>query len=155
MTVCYVLYDEDNCAIIPKDFNKYKTENIISINDKMKDIISLCLRVAKSDAPCFNYRRFRECGEGTADRRLIHNNSNREEESFIKINCASIVDGLKESEFLDMKQRLFTGASKIWKKKELLNNPKRNSLFLDEIGEMSLNLQSALLRVIQDGKFFG
>lgn len=146
----YVLYDEDNCAIIPKDFNKYKTENIISINDKMKDIISLCLRVAKSDAPVLI------TGDSGVGKELltelIHNNSNRKEESFIKINCASIVDGLKESEFFGYEAGSFTGASRFGKK-GIIEQSQKGTLFLDEIGEMSLNLQSALLRVIQDGKF--
>ncbi len=146
----YVLYDEDNCAMIPKDFGKYKTENIISINDKMKDLISLCLRVAKSDAPILI------TGDSGVGKELlsalIHNNSNRKKEPFIKINCASIVDGLKESEFFGYEAGSFTGASRFGKK-GIIEQSQNGTLFLDEIGEMSLNLQSALLRVIQDGKF--
>lgn len=146
----YVLYDEDTCAMIPKDFGKYKTENIISINDKMKDLISLCLRVAKSDAPILI------TGDSGVGKELlsalIHNNSNRKKEPFIKINCASIVDGLKESEFFGYEAGSFTGASRFGKK-GIIEQSQNGTLFLDEIGEMSLNLQSALLRVIQDGKF--
>lgn len=146
----YVLYDKNNCAIMPKDFKAYKTENIITINDKMKDIINICLRIAKSEAPILING---ESGVGKELlSELIHNNSNRKKESFAKINCAAISDNLKESEFFGYEPGSFTGASKFGKK-GIIELSQNGTLFMDEVGEMPLNLQSTLLRVLQDGKF--
>lgn len=146
----YVLYDKNNCAIIPRDFKIYKTENIITINDKMKDIINICLRIAKSEAPILING---ESGVGKELlSELIHNNSNRKKESFVKINCAAISDNLKESEFFGYEPGSFTGASKFGKK-GIIELSQNGTLFMDEVGEMPLNLQSTLLRVLQDGKF--
>jgi transcriptional regulator with PAS, ATPase and Fis domain len=135
---------------MPKDFKIYKTENIITINDKMKDIINICLRIAKSEAPILING---ESGVGKELlSELIHNNSNRKKESFVKINCAAISDNLKESEFFGYEPGSFTGASKFGKK-GIIELSQNGTLFMDEVGEMPLNLQSTLLRVLQDGKF--
>lgn len=146
----YVLYDENNCATMPKDFRKYKTENIVTVNDNMKDIINLCLRVANSEAPVLITG---DSGVGKEMlSELIHNNSNRKKETFAKINCAAISDNLKESEFFGYEPGSFTGASKFGKK-GIIELSQNGTLFMDEIGEMPMNLQSTLLRVLQDGKF--
>lgn len=146
----YVLYDENNCATMPKDFRKYKTENIVTVNDNMKDIINLCLRVANSEAPILITG---DSGVGKEMlSELIHNNSNRKKETFAKINCAAISDNLKESEFFGYEPGSFTGASKFGKK-GIIELSQNGTLFMDEIGEMPMNLQSTLLRVLQDGKF--
>ena len=145
-----VLYDEENCAVMPMSFIDYKTENIITTNDKMIDIINICLRVAKSEAPILI------TGESGVGKELlselIHNNSSRKKESFVKVNCAAIPDNLKESEFFGYEPGSFTGASK-YGKKGLIELSQNGTLFMDEIGEMPLSLQSTLLRVLQDGKF--
>lgn len=145
-----LLYDKNNCAIIPNDFNEYKTENIITTNDKMKDIINICLRISKSEAPILI------TGDSGVGKELlselIHKNSNRKNEAFVKINCAAITDNLKESEFFGYEPGSFTGASRFGKK-GLIEQSQNGTLFMDEIGEMPLSLQSTLLRVMQDGKF--
>ena len=81
--------------------------------------------------------------------RAIHNHSKRVENSFIAINCAAIPDNLLESELFGYEEGAFTGAIKGGKlgKFELANN---GTIFLDEIGDMSLHLQSKLLRVLQE-----
>lgn len=146
----YVLYDENNCATMPKDFRKYKTENIVTVNENMKNIINLCLRVANSEAPVLITG---DSGVGKEMlSELIHNNSNRKKETFAKINCAAISDNLKESEFFGYEPGSFTGASKFGKK-GIIELSQNGTLFMDEIGEMPMNLQSTLLRVLQDGKF--
>lgn len=146
----YLSYDTDDCAISPADFRNYKIENIITQNRKMKDIINLCLRVANSEAPILITGESGVGKEMIAE--LIHNNSNRKKESFVKINCAAISDNLKESEFFGYEAGAFTGASKFGKK-GLIELSQNGTLFMDEIGEMPMNLQSTLLRVLQDGKF--
>lgn len=84
---------------------------------------------------------------------LIHKNSNRNSNSCIKINCATIQENLAESEFFGYEPGAFTGAQANGKKGyfELANN---GILFLDEIGQLPPSLQSKLLRVIQEGSFY-
>ncbi|SHH01630.1 sigma-54-dependent Fis family transcriptional regulator [Tepidibacter thalassicus] len=81
--------------------------------------------------------------------RAIHNNSYRCEGPFIAINCAAIPDNLLESELFGYEEGAFTGAKKGGKlgKFELAN---KGTIFLDEIGDMSLHLQGKLLRVLQE-----
>jgi len=82
--------------------------------------------------------------------RAIHQSSKRKNESFVPINCAAIPEQLLESELFGYEDGAFTGARKGGRmgKFELANG---GTLFLDEIGDMSLHLQSKLLRVLQDG----
>jgi transcriptional regulator with PAS, ATPase and Fis domain len=145
-----ITYDKDNCSVIPQSFSEYKAENIITTDAKMIDIINTCLRVAKSEASILI------TGESGVGKELlselIHNNSNRKKEPFVKINCAAITDNLKESEFFGYEPGSFTGASK-YGKKGLIELSQNGTLFMDEVGEMPLNLQATLLRVLQDGKF--
>lgn len=84
---------------------------------------------------------------------VIHKNSLRKMQPFIKINCASITDTLLESEFFGYEKGAFTGANSAGKKGyfEMAN---KGTIFLDEIGELSIDLQAKLLRVIQDGEFY-
>jgi len=145
-----ISYDKENCAIMPTSFVEYKTENIITNNAQMIDIINICLKVAKAEAPILI------TGESGVGKELlselIHNNSNRKKEAFVKMNCAAIPDNLKESELFGYEPGSFTGASK-YGKKGLIEISQNGTLFMDEIGEMPLSLQSMLLRVLQDGKF--
>ncbi len=84
---------------------------------------------------------------------IIHKNSNRKMQPFIKVNCASISPTLIESEFFGYEKGAFTGANAAGKKGyfELADN---GVIFLDEIGELQPDMQAKLLRVIQDGEFY-
>ncbi|NVM66708.1 transcriptional regulator with GAF, ATPase, and Fis domain [Mucilaginibacter sp. SG538B] len=80
--------------------------------------------------------------------RAIHNNSPRKNKSMIKVNCATLPANLIESELFGHERGSFTGAyERHIGKFEMANN---NTLFLDEIGEMPLELQAKLLSVLQD-----
>jgi transcriptional regulator with PAS, ATPase and Fis domain len=81
--------------------------------------------------------------------RAIHNHSQRSEGPFITVNCAAIPDNLLESELFGYEEGAFTGAKKGGKlgKFELAH---KGTIFLDEIGDMSLHLQAKLLRVLQE-----
>ncbi len=81
----------------------------------------------------------------------IHSLSPRSEKEFIEINCASIPETLLESELFGFEKGAFTDATKT--KSGLFEKADGGSLFLDEIGEMTLTLQAKLLRVIEDKKF--
>jgi PAS domain S-box-containing protein len=83
--------------------------------------------------------------------RAIHRLSRRANNSFIKLNCATILSGLLESELFGNEKGAFTGA--VSKKIGRLELADKGTLFLDEIGEISLALQPKLLRVLQDQEF--
>lgn len=84
---------------------------------------------------------------------LIHKNSARKNKPCVKINCATIQENLAESEFFGYEAGSFTGAQATGKKGyfEIANG---GILFLDEVGALSLNLQSKLLRVLQENQFY-
>lgn len=81
--------------------------------------------------------------------RAIHNHSDRTDHPFVTVNCAAIPDNLLESELFGYEEGSFTGAKKGGKlgKFELAD---KGTIFLDEIGDMSLHLQAKLLRVLQE-----
>ena len=83
--------------------------------------------------------------------RAIHQQSQRADNSFIKMNCAAIPSGLLESELFGNEKGAFTGA--VNRKIGRLELADKGTLFLDEIGEISLALQPKLLRVLQDREF--
>ncbi len=83
--------------------------------------------------------------------RLIVNQSSRRDEPFVVVNCGAIPEHLMESMFFGHEKGSFTGAHALQKGKfELANG---GTIFLDEIGELPLNLQSKLLRIIESGEF--
>ncbi len=79
----------------------------------------------------------------------IHNHSSRRNRQFIRVNCSALTDTLLESELFGYESGAFTGASKKGRK-GLFEEADRGTIFLDEIGMMSLNLQAKLLRVLQE-----
>ncbi len=81
----------------------------------------------------------------------IHQQSNRQDKPFIKMNCAAIPEDLTESELFGHEKGAFTGASSTRDGKFLQADG--GTLLLDEIADMSLRVQTKLLRVLQDGKF--
>jgi formate hydrogenlyase transcriptional activator len=83
--------------------------------------------------------------------RLIHSMSRRRERNFIKLNCAAIPTGLLESELFGHEKGAFTGA--VSQKFGRLELADKGTLLLDEIGEIPLELQPKLLRVLQDQEF--
>jgi formate hydrogenlyase transcriptional activator len=83
--------------------------------------------------------------------RAIHNCSSRRDQSFAKVNCAAIPSGLLESELFGHERGAFTGA--ITQKVGRLELADQGSLFLDEIGDIPLELQPKLLRVLQEREF--
>jgi len=79
----------------------------------------------------------------------IHNSSDRRYAQFVRVNCAAINEGLLESELFGYEEGAFTGASK-GGKIGLFEKANNGTIFLDEIGELSLNIQAKLLRVLQE-----
>jgi len=83
--------------------------------------------------------------------RAIHNVSSRRERAFVKLNCAAIPLGLLESELFGHEKGAFTGA--IAQKTGRFELANKGTLFLDEVGDISLELQAKLLRVLQEQEF--
>lgn len=129
--------------------SKYTFSDIIGYSTEMKKCINLAKKSAQSDSTVLLL------GESGTGKELfahaIHAFSLRRENPFIKVNCAAIPETLLESEFFGYAKGAFTGAvkSKIGKF-ELAHG---GTIFLDEIGDMSLLLQAKLLRVLQEMEF--
>ena len=126
-------------------------EDFICDSKPMKKVLQDILKVSRYDC---NVIIFGDTGVGKEKAaNLIQKNSDRKMQPFLKINCGAISPNLIESEFFGYEKGAFTGASNTGKKGyfEIANN---GVLFLDEIGEIPLEMQAKLLRVIQDGEFY-
>ncbi len=124
-------------------------EAIIGRSERMQKVYRLIEKAAVSDIPVLVR------GESGTGKELVaqalHRLSSRGQGPFIKINCAAIPETLLESELFGHERGAFTGAHRTKKGKFELAH--RGSVFLDEIGDMSLSLQIKLLRVIQEKRF--
>ena len=83
--------------------------------------------------------------------RLIHNLSSRRDHTFVKLNCAAVPSGLMESDLFGHERGAFTGA--VATKSGRFELAHHGSLFLDEVGDIALDLQPKLLRVLQEKEF--
>lgn len=122
---------------------------IVGNSQAIKAILLRAEKVAKTDSTILITG---ETGTGKELlARLIHNLSRRDIKTLVKVNCAAIPSALIESELFGREKGAYTGAlTKQIGRFELANG---STIFLDEIGELSMELQSKLLRVLQDGEF--
>ena len=127
------------------------TEDFVFNSKAMRLVLDEILKVSKYDCNVIIYGETGVGKEKVAN--LIQKNSDRKMQPFVKINCGAISPNLIESEFFGYEKGAFTGANATGKKGyfELANN---GVMFLDEIGELPLEMQAKLLRVIQDGEFY-
>jgi len=122
---------------------------IIANHVKMRNVLALVEQVAKTDATVLVTG---ETGTGKElIARAIHKASIRNDKPLIRINCGAIPTNLIESELFGHKKGAFTGATSDRKGRFLLAD--KGTIFLDEIGELPIELQPKLLRVIQEGEF--
>lgn len=126
---------------------KYTFESIIGENEKMQWLKTISMKAAKGNSTVLLL------GESGTGKELfahaIHTYSPRRNGPFIKVNCAALPENLLESELFGYEEGAFTGARKGGKpgKFELANG---GTIFLDEIGDMTLSMQAKLLRVLQE-----
>ncbi len=125
-----------------KDFD---CADIIGSSRKLFDIVKICAKISSTDAPVLLL------GENGTGKdllaRAIHRNSRRREKPFVTINCGAIPADLLESELFGYESGAFTGATK--SKPGKLETADSGTVFLDEIADLSVNLQAKLLRSIQ------
>ena len=122
---------------------------IVGQSHALKKVLSQIELVAPTDA---NVLILGESGTGKElVARAIHQKSARKDHPMVKVNCASIPRDLYESEFFGHVKGAFTGAIK--ERAGRFDVADMGTLFLDEVGEIPLDLQSKLLRVLQEGRF--
>lgn len=126
-------------------------EDIVTCSGPMTQAIDLALRVANTGSTILLTG---ESGVGKSlIARMIHRTSDRREKPFLQINCGAIPEPLIESELFGYEAGAFTGADRRGKP-GLFETADGGTVFLDEISELPLHLQSRLLGVIQDKEFF-
>ncbi len=128
-------------------FAKYRFEDVLTEDPHLKKIVAIAKKYAQTDATMLLL------GESGTGKELfaqsIHNDSPRRQEAFVAINCSALPGQLLESELFGYVGGAFTGARKDGKRGlfELAHN---GTIFLDEIGDMDKELQSRLLRVLEE-----
>jgi formate hydrogenlyase transcriptional activator len=137
------LYFEDEIR------SERKFEEIVGRSEALRKVLEQVETVAPTDSTVLIYG---ETGSGKElIARALHNLSGRKANAFVKLNCAAIPTGLLESELFGHERGAFTGAvNQRFGRFELAN---RGTMFLDEIGEIPLELQPKLLRVLQEREF--
>lgn len=124
-------------------------DDIISRNEKLKNMLRKVEQVASTTA---NVLVLGETGTGKElVARAIHNISDRRDRPLVKVNCAALPANLIESELFGHEKGAFTGA--LSRKIGRFELADKGTIFLDEVGDLPLDLQSKLLRVLQEGEF--
>jgi DNA-binding NtrC family response regulator len=128
---------------------KYSFDSILGSSRVIKDAIEQAKKVAPADTTVLLLG---ETGTGKeVFAQAIHNNSKRVGKPFVALNCSAFSRELLESELFGYKAGAFTNA--IRDKKGLIEEANNGTIFLDEIGELPLDLQSKLLRVLETSEF--
>ena len=129
--------------------DRHSFENIIGKSKILLQTIDLARKVAKTDTTVLLTG---ETGTGKeVFAQAIHQESNRNKQNFVAINCSAFSKDLLEGEMFGHKAGAFTGATK--DQKGLFEEAHNGTIFLDEIGEMAIELQAKLLRVLETGEF--
>jgi len=127
----------------------YQFEDIVGESEALRNVLRQVETVAPTDSSVLLLG---ETGTGKERvARAIHNLSRRKDASFVKINCAAIPTGLLESELFGHERGAFTGA--IAQKVGRFELADGGTIFLDEVGDIPLELQPKLLRVLQEQEF--
>ncbi len=140
---------QENIRLKTSLSERFRFGNIIGKSKPMQEVYETILNASASDAGVIIY------GESGTGKELvakaIHENSSRKENELVYVNCGAIPENLIESEFFGYKEGAFTGAIK--DKHGLLDFANNGTLFLDEVGEIPLNMQVKLLRALEQGGY--
>jgi two-component system NtrC family response regulator len=137
---------EKETRVLKESLRKRQFENLIGASPAIQRVFSLIRQIAPSDVTVLI-----EGETGTGKElvaRAIHNLSPRSGNPMIVVNCAAIPENLLESELFGYEKGAFTGAHQL--KKGKLELAHRGTVFLDEVGELPLSLQTRFLRVLQE-----
>ena len=133
----------------PASCPEYCFEGIIGKSPAIQDVLKQVSIVAPTDSTVLIYG---ETGTGKElIARAIHNLSTRAMRTFVRMNCAAIPSGLLENELFGHEKGAFTGA--LMQKKGRFELADHGTFFLDEIGDITMDLQPKLLRVLQEQEF--
>ncbi|MDY6953680.1 MAG: sigma 54-interacting transcriptional regulator [Thermodesulfobacteriota bacterium] len=144
------LDDSVRVALEKKIKESYTFGDIIGKDEKISKLFDMLPVVAESDASILLVG---ETGTGKdMFARAIHNMSHRKDGTFVKVNCAAVPDNLLESELFGYRQGAFTDAKR--DKPGRFQQAEGGTIFLDEIGDLSQNLQAKLLQVLDEKEFY-
>jgi two-component system, NtrC family, response regulator HydG len=142
------LHDE-NCYLRQELEEACNFGQLIGESEQMRSLYRAITKVAKTDSTVIIY------GESGTGKELvahaIHNSSERAQHPFIRVHCGALAEGVLESELFGHEKGAFTGA--IRRKRGRFELAHSGSIFLDEIGDISLGTQVKLLRVLQEREF--
>jgi two-component system response regulator GlrR len=128
---------------------QYGFENIVARSKAMQRVLEVVSRIAQADSTVYIHG---ESGTGKElIARALHLASGRKDKPFVAINCAALPETLLESELFGHEKGSFTGAVRT--SKGLFVQANEGTIFLDEIGDMPLSIQSKFLRVLQERQF--
>jgi len=140
---------QENITLRSTVAERYKFGELIGKSPVMQHIYELIVSAAASEVNVLI------CGESGTGKELIartiHQMSQRKDQAFVPVNCASIPDTLFEREFFGHRKGAFTGAER--DKPGLFDQAHQGTLFLDEVTELHPGMQAKLLRVLQDGVY--
>jgi two-component system response regulator HydG len=133
---------------LKKRLSKFEKRALIGNSQVFRRTVDLAVQAAPSPATILVLG---ESGTGKElIARTIHENSNRSEQPFIAVNCAALPESIMEAELFGFERGAFTGA--VQKRDGRFKLADKGTIFLDEVGEMSLSVQVKLLRVLQESE---
>jgi transcriptional regulator with PAS, ATPase and Fis domain len=139
----------DNIQLKSSIKDRFRFGNIIGNSEPMQKIYQDILKSSRSTANIIIYG---ESGTGKESvARAIHETSDRSRKEFVPVNCGAIPENIIESEFFGYVKGAFTGAN--CDKNGFLDSANNSTLFLDEVGEISINMQVKLLRALESGEY--
>ncbi|MBE0585687.1 MAG: sigma-54-dependent Fis family transcriptional regulator [Desulfofustis sp.] len=145
----FTALSEENRSLKTRLGERFSFDNIIGNSPAMQEMFATLAMVAPTDATVLI------TGESGTGKELVanalHQNSPRRDAPFITLNCAALNENLLESELFGHEAGAFTGAS--GRRRGRFERAHGGTLLLDEIGDMSLPIQSKILRVLQEGEF--
>ncbi len=127
---------------------RYNYPEVIGKGEKMQEIFNVIERVANSKTSVLLLG---ESGTGKElIAHLVHKRSNRSDKPFVKVNCAALPESLLESELFGIEEKVATG---VRSRKGKFEQAHGGTIFLDEVGDMTLSTQAKVLRVLQEREF--